>query len=70
MHTDVEVISYRIPEDEYNENGSIVERVGNVVVSHGVDHATGCVVILPDEPFLPFVKEHCEYFRGSYFLKE
>jgi len=70
MHSDVEVISYRIPEDECDENNNIVERAGSVVVSHGVDHETSRVVVLPDEPFLPFVKEHCEYFRGSYFLKE
>jgi hypothetical protein len=70
MHTDVEVISYRIPEDEYDENNNIARLASSVVVSHGVDHATGRIVILPDEAFLPFVKEHCEYFRGTYFLKE
>ena len=64
------LIPFTIPEDRYDENGKIVERKGDVVVSHGVDEISGKTVILPCEPFQSFVSEHCECAFGEYFLKE
>lgn len=70
MISNVEVIPYTIPKTLRDSRGCIVERKGDVVVSHGVDHETFKNVCLPCEKFFPFVQEHCILSCGAYFLKK
>lgn len=66
----IEVIPFRVPKDVYNRHGVRVERKGEVVVSHGVDHDTGRNVILPCEPYDAFVHKHCRRVDSIWILKE
>lgn len=63
------VIPFKIPEDVYDQNGRRVERKGDVVVSHGLDTATGRTVILPCEPYRVFVAQHCYRVPEGWALK-
>lgn len=64
------VISHTIEQTRYDQNGHIVERAGDKVVSHGVDDVTGATVILPCDPWDAFVRNHCDMIDGEAFLKE
>lgn len=64
------VIPYIVEQTRYDQNGFIVERAGDTVVSHGVNEVTGKTVILPCEPWDQFVRQHCETVFGDVYLKE
>lgn len=67
----IEVIPFVFEEDECDPiTYRVLHRKGDVVVSHGVCHETLRNVVLPCEPFRPFVAEHCYESGGSYFLKD
>lgn len=65
----IEIIAYTVLDDEYM-NGALVNKKGDMIVSHGVDHDTCENVILPTEPYNLFIKENCKLVNNVWFLKE
>lgn len=70
MWSNIRVIPYTIENTIHDEYGRVVERKGDVVVSHGVDQDTLRNVCLPCDPFYQFVKLHCVQVGCAYYLKE
>jgi len=67
----IEVISYTVPDNVYDPcSMKLVEKKGDVVVSHGVDTESGRNVILPCEPYQQFVRLHCRVVNGVAYLRE
>jgi len=68
--SNVEVIPFVFKENDHCPiTRKILNKKGDMVVSHGVDHDTGKVVVLPTEPFQSFVSKFCDKVGSQYFLK-
>lgn len=63
------VIPFTVKKDRY-QDGKLIERKGDKVVSHGINEITGKTVILPCDPWDQFVSMHCMRYGDEYYLKE
>ncbi len=62
------VITHTADRTEYDERGRIIEEVGQVSVSHGINTRSGKTIILPQERWENF-RHNCFMFGGEWYLK-